>query len=201
MDNTGLMGCSRGGGTVLQRIGLLRDPVHYASWCAVHPDLKGIDCTPPPAVGPWPLDEITTYRVQLGLENTPEGQWAPFGDERVRAVLAMAPCDIPLTTGDMLAAVTTPTMILHGALDDVCNYEGNVVRTFTYLGTEERHLITVINGTHGVFSDQPGVSQHSATAFLGYYLQGDESYEPYLTEEHLPDLGYIKLAWRPYEGE
>ena len=56
----------------------------------------------------------------------------------------------------MLAAVTTPTMILHGALDDVCNYEGNAVRTFTYLGTEERYLITVNQQRHGVFSDQPG---------------------------------------------
>ena len=82
-----------------------------------------------------------------------------------------------------------------GALDDVCNYEGNAVRTFAYLGTEERYL-TVINGTHGVFSDRP-VSQHSATAFLGYYLQGDESYR-YLTENTCLTW-VISSAWGPYE--
>lgn len=201
-DNVGLMGYSQGGDAVLQMLGLLRDPVHYASWCAEHPDLRAWDCNPPPRVGSWPLDEITAYRAQLGLQNTPGGQWAPFGDERVRAVLAMAPGDFPLTTEDMLASVITPTMILHGNHDEYCDYEGNAVRTYTHLGTEDRYLITVINGFNRAFTiQQQVVPRHYATAFFGYYLQDDESYKPYLTEEHLPDLRYVKLAWGPYEGD
>ncbi len=196
-NNVGLMGYSQGGVTVLQMLGLLRDPVHYASWCADHPDLTTLECNPPE----WPLDEITAYRAQLGLQNTPDGQWAPFGDERVRAVLTMAPGDFPWTTEDMLASVTTPTMILHGTLDTWCDYEGNAVDTYTHLGTEDRYLITVINGDHGVFPRQQKVPQHFATAFFGYYLQGDETYRPYLTPEHLPDWRSPKLAWGPYEAE
>jgi len=200
-DNVGLMGNSMGGDTVLQMLGLLRDPVHFASWCADHPELTTLDCNPPPSFGPWPPDDITAYRVQLGLQNTPEGQWAPFGDERVRAVFAIAPGQFPLTTEDMLASVTTPTLILHGTNDKYCDYEGNAVRTYTHLGTEDRYLITAINVTHWVFETQQQVPQHFATAFFGYYLQGDETYQPYLTPEHLPDWSYPKLVWGPYEAE
>jgi predicted dienelactone hydrolase len=202
-DNVGLMGFSMGGDTVLQMLGLLRDPVHFASWCAEHPDLTTWDCNPPPDFGPWPLDEITAYRAQLGLQNTPDGQWAPFGDERVRAVFAIAPGEFPLTTEDLLASVTTPTMILHGTNDTVCDYEGNAVRTYTHLGTEDRYLITAIDVTYWVFETQhqQQVPQHFATAFFGYYLQGDETYQPYLTPEHLLDWSYPKLVWGPYESE
>jgi predicted dienelactone hydrolase len=200
-DNVGLMGYSMGADATLEMLGLLRDPVHFASWCAEHPDLATWDCNPPPSHGQTPLDEITTYRAQLGLQNTPDGQWAPFGDERIRAVLAMAPGEFPLTTQDMLAAVTTPTMILHGTKDAYCDYEGNAVRIYTDLGTEDRYLISVINGDHTTFTLQQKVPQHFATAFFGYYLQGDETYQPYLTPEHLPAWSSPKLAWGPYEAE
>jgi predicted dienelactone hydrolase len=198
-NNVGLMGYSQGADTVLQMLGLLRDPVYYASWCADHPDLKTLECDPPQSVGP--LDEITAYRAQLGLQTTPDGQWAPFSDERVRAVLAMAPCDFPLTTEDMLASVTAPTMILHGTKDMTCDYEGNAVRTYTHLGTEDRYLISVINGLHNIFGSQQKVPQHFATAFFGYYLQGDKTYQPYLTPDHLPAWPGLELAWGPYEAK
>jgi predicted dienelactone hydrolase len=200
-DNVGLMGYSMGANTVLQMLGLLRDPVQFASWCAEHPDLATWDCNPTPLQGPWPLDEITAYRDQLGLQNTPDGQWAPFGDARVRAVLAMAPGTFPLTTEDMLASVTTPTLILHGTKDVIVDYEGNAVRTYTHLGTDERYLVTLIDAGHGVFGTFEKVPQHFASAFFGYYLQGDETYQSYLTPEHLPDWSSPTLAWGPYEAE
>jgi predicted dienelactone hydrolase len=148
-----------------------------------------------------PLDEIAGYRAQLGLQITPDGQWVPFGDERVRAVLALAPCDFPLTTEDMLASVTTPTMILHGTSDGTCDYEGNAVRTYMHLGTENRYLISVINGLHDTFHNQQKVPQHFATAFFGYYLQGDGTYKQYLAPAHLPIWPGIELAWGPYEAK
>jgi len=200
-DNVGLMGFAQGGQAGLQMLGLMRDPVHYASWCADHPELTTWDCNPPAFAGRWPLDEITAYRAQLGLENMPDGRWAPFGDERIRAVLVMALGCFPLTTEDMLAAVTTPTMILQGTNDPLIDYEGNAVDTYTHLGTDDRYLITVINGAHGAFRQWQQVPQHFATAFFGYYLQGDETYEPYLTPEHLPDWRSPELAWGPYEAE
>ena len=47
------------------------------------------------------VEEITAYRARLGLENPSAVLWAPFGDERIRAVLVLAPCGFPYTTEDM----------------------------------------------------------------------------------------------------
>ena len=159
------------------------------------PDTPGIDCSF------VPLEETIRYRTQLGLENLPNGRWQPFGDARIRAVLAMAPCNFPLTSEDMLAVVMTPTMILHGTTDQYCDYEGNAVGTYSHLGTDDRYLITLVKGDHSVFYSQPRISQHFATAFFGRYLKGDETYTPYLTPEGLPDWPFPQLIWGPYEAE
>ena len=200
-NNVGLMGYLMGGTTALQMLGLERDPASFAVWCAEHPELKTWDCTPPSGVGPWPFEEIAAYRDKFGLENLPDGSWSPFGDDRIRAVLVLEPFIFPLTREDMLQAVTTPTMIVHGTNDVVGDYEGNAVRTYTHLGTEDRYLITLVNSGAGIFYDFENVPQHFATAFFGRYLKGDESYAPYLTPEGLPTWDYPKLVWGPYEGD
>lgn len=201
-NNVGIMGYSQGAETALQMLGLIRDPVHFASWCADHPDLKSWDCTPPPNISePWPLAAIADYRAQLGLETTPTGQWAPFSDERIQAVLAMAPGDFPLTTEDMLAAVTTPTMILHGTRDTYCDYEGNAVQTYNHLGTKDRYLVTLFKGGHEDISSFLQIPKHFATAFFGYYLQHDQDYLPYLSSDPMPELHYPGLFWGPYEND
>ena len=194
-NTVGMMGWSAGAAASLQMVGLESDPIMSARWCAEHPDLSTLDCHV------VPLEETTRYRAQLGLENLTDGGWQPFGDARIRAVLAMAPCGFPLTPEDMLATVTTPTMILHGTVDGSCNYEGNAVRSYMHLGTEDRYLITLVKGTHADITMKISIPQHFATAFFGRYLKGDEAYTPYLSAENLPDWTFPKLAWGPYEGE
>ncbi len=197
-ENIGLMGYSQGATASLQMLGLVSDPVRAKEWCNAHPEITTEDCHI------LLLKTLDSYRTQLGLANMPDGRWQPFGDERIHAVLAMAPCHFPLTTEDMLASVTTPVMILHGTSDASCDYEGNAVRNFTYLGSKDRYLITAVKGRHSAFGD-PETSEHFATAFFGYYLKGDETYQPYLTPEHLPERlpawSPFKLAWGVYEGE
>lgn len=194
-NNVGLMGWSLGAEAVFQMLGLLSDPVHYETWCAEHPDVKPGECTDERP------DVVTAYRAQLGLQNMADGTWAPFGDERIHAVLAIDPCSFPLTSEDSLAAVTTPTMILHGTLDNICEYEGNAVGTYSHLGTEDRYLISLVNGSHSAVHDHQGISQHFATAFFGRYLKGDMTFAPYLSQEQLPDWPFPRLAWGPYEAE
>lgn len=197
-DNVGLIGYSQGATTSLQMLGLLSDPVSYVAWCKQHTEITTFDCS---FIN---LEKIEAYRAQLGLNNLPDGRWAPFGDKRIRAVLAMAPCGFPLTSEDMLASATTPMMILHSNNDASCDYEGNAVRTYTHIGSKDRYLISVVNGSHEVFNT-PEFSEHFATAFFGYYLKGDETYQPYLTPEHMPERlpawSPFKLVWGIYEGE
>ncbi len=198
LENIGMMGYSSGADTSLQMLGLLSDPVAYTTWCKQHPEIKTLDCSF------MNMEPTETYRSQLGLRNLPDGRWAPFGDPRIRAILVMAPGTFPLTTEAMLAAVTTPVMILHGSKDEYCQYEGNAVDTYTHLGSKDRYLITIVNGSHRVFA-APELSQHFATAFFGYYLKADKTYLPYLTPEHLPERlpswSPFKLVWGPYDGE
>ncbi len=198
MENIGLMGFGLGADASLQMLGLLSDPVSYSAWCKQHPEITTLDCST------INLEKTKTYRDQLGLANLLDGRWAPFDNTGIRAALVMAAGDFPLTTEDMLASVTIPTMILHGSKDENCDYKGNAVRTYTHLGSKDRYLISVVNGSHAVFNT-PELSEHFATAFFGYYLKGDESYLPYLTPEHipehLPNWSPFKLVWGIYEGE
>ena len=113
----------------------------------------------------------------------------------------MAPGGIPLTTEEMLAAVTTPTLILHGTRDEYCDYAGNAVYTYTHLGTDDRYLITLVGATHMVYPSYQDVPLHFAVMFFGDYLKGDDTYAPYLTPEGLPTIKRVALAWGPYEGE
>lgn len=90
-------------------LGLLFDPIYIMNRCNDHSNKRNCNFLP--------LDETSTYRTQLGLGNTPDGRWQPFGDTRIRAVLAIAPCTIDLMREEALTAVTTPTMIMHGTED------------------------------------------------------------------------------------
>ncbi len=188
-DNVGLMGWSQGAEASLQMIGLLYDPIHYESWCAVHPDLITSDCSNN-------LHRVSEYRAQLDLEDLPDGRWQPFGDDRIHAILPIDPCSFPLTTDDMFTEVSTPVMFVHGVRDDTCDYAGNSVRSFTGMTSEDRYLISMIYGGHG---PSPSVLKHFAPAFFGLYLHGDKDLAAYLTAEQaetMPDV-----AWGPYEGE
>lgn len=194
MDNVGLMGYSLGAQTSLQMLGLYTNPTHFEDWCVNHPDITTWDCISLP-----PLEETKAYRTQLGLADLPDGQWQPFGDERIQAVLAIAPGNFAFTTEEALAAVTTPTMILHGTDDPYADYEGNAVRNYNHLGTEYRYLVTLVGGRHNSFHRSTQLPQHFATAFFGYYLQSNDEFASYLSAaqaENWPDV-----VWGPYEGE
>ena len=187
-DNTGLIGWSQGAETTFQMIGLHYDPAHYESWCAAHPDLPTYDCF-------FGLQRVSEYRARLGLEDLPDGRWQPFGDQRIRAALAIAPCGFPLTTEDMFAEVSTPVMFVQGTADDICDYELNSVRAYTGLTIDDRYLITLVNGGHG----SPTVLQPFATAFFGYYLRGNKDFAAYLTAEQAEKLPGV--VWGPYGGD
>ena len=45
-NNVGLMGYSLGGAAASQMLGLVRDPAHFAAWCAEHAELALPDCVP-----------------------------------------------------------------------------------------------------------------------------------------------------------
>ncbi len=193
-DNTGMMGYSQGAIATLQMLGLLSDPVHYKNWCDEHdPNRIMLECRD------VDLEDTTGYIASLGLGTGPDGQWPPFGDTRITAALAIAAGAFPLTNEEMLSETTVPIMIMHGTDDPECDYQGNAVRTYNYLGTEDRYLVTLVGGDHFVFEKSPSLVEHFAMVFFGHYLHGDEAYAAYLAPEALSVLDIPELVWGPYE--
>lgn len=81
------------------------------SWCAANPDLinEMTDCTQFPAH----QDEIA---AMLGLASTPETLWPATNDQRVDAVLALAPDgDIWGADYEGVTVMKVPTMVMDGS--------------------------------------------------------------------------------------
>ncbi|MEZ4669495.1 MAG: hypothetical protein R3E39_16435 [Anaerolineae bacterium] len=202
-NNVGVMGFSMGAINTSELIGMERDPVHYTTWCAEHPEVETLDCDPPPSEIIWDFDAIAAYRTTLGLEDLSDGTWAPFTDERIRAAMMMAPCIFPLTTEEMITDVKIPTLVLHGVTDATCDYQGNAVRIFDHLGTDERYLFSIINGDHNSFITHTEVQWYFAVAFFSYYLGGDDTYAPYLKLDDFSffdRFGSFKVVSGAYKG-
>lgn len=140
-----------------------------------------------------PVEEIIAYRAQF---NPPleEGQlWPPFSDERIQAVMAMAPCWGPLFGEQGLASANVPTFLMGAIKDEFCPYERDAAYIFENLGSEDKFLLSFPNQGHLFFMDfgSQDYEKLFATAFFGHYLQGREDYAQYLTVEYtgsLPDV-------------
>lgn len=152
----------------------------------------------------WNWDELVTYRTQFLPPLTDEGLWPPLGDERIQAVLAFSPCFSQLFGEQGLAAATVPTLLVAGTADQFCPYEHDAVFDYSHLGSQDRYLITLINGDH----DSPTASantsaiNHFTAAFFGRYLQDREDYTPYLTSEYVDEIETemdLGLIWGIYD--
>jgi predicted dienelactone hydrolase len=119
-----------------------------------------------------------------------DGMWQPMTDPRILAVMPMAPDGAWIFGEHGLAAVDRPTMILVGTKD---YYEGQSIYDmesayiYEHLGTPDRFLISFIGRDHYMVFVPTSVDQmkHFATAFFGYYLQGQENYAEYFSEDFI----------------
>ena len=101
-----------------------------------------------------------------------------------------------------LAAATLPTLIFANTEDRSCPYDRDTEFIYEHLGSEDRYLISLIGADHQTPFGDSGVQAtfyHFTMAFFGYYLQGQEDYADYLTEEYV--AGFDDVAWGVYEGE
>lgn len=199
IDNSivGVAGYSDGAYTALALSGAQIDPEYFLSWYAEHQDdstILSIDLWIPP----W--DEISDYRAQFAPPLEAGEMWPPFSDERIQAVMPMAPCYGPLFGEQGLAAAHVPGFLIGATNDSACSYERDAVFMYEHLGSEERYLLSLIDQGHLVGADPLFVDyfKHFSVAFFGFYLQGVEDYADYLTEPYI--AGFDDLAWGAYEG-
>jgi predicted dienelactone hydrolase len=203
VEHAGVMGYSFDGYNSLAMSGARIDPEFYLAQCAAAPSME-------PALGPFWIDYYCRmssawdqFAAHAGdaITQSDDGLWQPMTDERIRAVMPMAPEGAWLFGERGLAAVDRPTLII-GATEDVdCDYGREAVYIFDHLGTADKTMISFVGQDHMMVYEPEMVSRmaHFAVAFFGYHLQGREDLAWYFSQDFIAQ--HDDLAWGPYVGE
>jgi predicted dienelactone hydrolase len=202
-EHAGVMGYSFDGYNALAMSGARVDPEFYLSQCANVSDLQPALSESDVRIYCDPTNHWDEFFVNAGptLTASNDGLWQPMTDERIRAVLPMAPEGAMLFGERGLSTVDRPTLILVGTADTGCDYNREATYIFEHIGTPDKIMISFIGEDHMmVESDEPAARmKHFATAFFGYYLQGQEDYAKYFSEDFVSQRD--GLAWGVYKGE
>lgn len=198
-QQAGAMGYSFDGYNALALSGARVDPEFYLTECAKTPLrqhwVQFGYCSMSTA---W--DQFSTHAGEA-ITTSDDGLWQPMTDDRIRAVMPMAPEGVALFGQRGLSAVDRPTLII-GATDDVdCDYTHEAVYMLEHIGTADRRLISFVGQDHYMIYNPEMVPRmaHFAVAFFGYYLQGRDDYASYFSQDFVEQQD--DLVWGAYQGE
>jgi predicted dienelactone hydrolase len=125
----------------------------------------------------------------------------PITDERILAVMPMAPESAWFYGERGMAAVDRPTLLI-AATEDVINpYDLEATFMLDHMDPTVGSMISFVGKNHFTVVDPEPMAwmRHFAAAFFGFHLQGREDLayffsEPFVAKHH-------DLAWGVYEGE
>lgn len=199
-EYAGAMGYSFDGYTSLALSGARVDPEFYLTQCSnatamnPAPPAWWIDyiCNP---TGGW--DELVG-NAGLAITTSNDGLWKALTDDRIRAVMPMAPEGAWLFGERGLAAVDRPTLIIGATADGINIYDLEAAYIFEHLGTPNRTMISFVDQGHMMIYDPDQVARmkHFAVAFFGFHLQGHDDYSKYFSEDFVGQ--YDDLVWGVY---
>lgn len=133
--------------------------------------------------------------------NNDDGLWQPVTDDRILAVLPMAPDGAWLYGERGLGMADRPVLLIAPTKDEYTPYQVETAFIFEHLGSPQVSMVSFIGKDHMMFDYNKPRDQinHFATAFFGYYLQGKTEYRNYFSEEFVSQ--FDDLAWGLYEGD
>jgi predicted dienelactone hydrolase len=199
----GVTGFSGDGFISLALSGVRIDPNFYLSFCNHAPTMD-----PPPSdwyIRFWCIlaPKWDEFAVHVGEDITvsDDGLWQALTDERIRAVMPMAPDGAELYGDQGLALVDRPMFIIAGTEDEYVPYQFESKYIFEHVGSPELYMVSFIGETHEMPFNPESANRmkHFATAFFGYYLQGREECLEYFSEDFVAQ--FDDLAWGLYEGD
>ncbi len=200
-EHAGVMGYSFDGYNALAMSGARVDPKFYLSQCAnvsdIQPALSESDiriyCDPA-----YHWDEFSAH-AGTALTASSDGLWQAMTNERIRAVMPMAPEGRMLFGERGLSSVDRPTLIIAATEDIDCNYNREAVYIFDHISTPDKIMISFIGQDHYMIfqDDQALIMKHFSAAFFGYYLQGKEEYADYFSKKVVSKQE--GLTWGVYE--
>ena len=180
LDTTrvGVGGYSSGGLFSLALGGARINPEYFLSQCAQAPSLD----FPPEFIGIEYFCKLSErwdeFSSQVGdkISTVSEGLWQATTDDRILAIMPMAPDSAWLYGVEGLAAINIPSLIIAGTDDELISYELSPCYIYEHLVNSERILISFIDKQHMMVGTPENKSRinHFAVAFFGYYMQGQE---------------------------
>jgi len=202
-NRVGVGGYSSGGFFSLALGGARINPEYYFSQCAQAPSMD-------PPISPFWVDYFCKlserwdeFSLQVGSEisTITEGLWQPTTDDRILAIMPMAPDSAWLYGPEGLAAINMPSLIIAGTDDELVSYEFSSCYIYEHLVNSDRYLISFIGKKHMMAQNKEQRSRinHFAVAFFGYYLQGHEEYVDYFSEDFVSQ--FDDLYWGVYPNE
>jgi predicted dienelactone hydrolase len=143
-------------------------------------------------------DEFSS-QVSPRILTVSDGLWQQTTDDRILAVMPMAPDSAWLYGAEGLAAIDIPALIIAGTADYLVSYKMTSCYVYDHLVNSDRVLISFVGKGHMMVEDEKVIGRidHFAVAFFGYYLQGREDLARYFSEEFVTQ--YDDLAWGVYE--
>lgn len=202
-SKAGALGYSFDGYNALAMSGARVDPQFYLAQCEQAPSMQ------PGLTDFWidylcsPAQEWEAFSAHAGerLTDSTDGLWQPLTDQRLKAVMPMGPEGAWLFGERGLAAVDRPALIICGTEDVDADYRREAAYIYEHLGSPDKALISFVGEDHMMIFDEEPLAKmkHFATAFFGYYLQGQQDYARYFSEEFVERQA--GLAWGVVEEE
>ncbi len=191
-EKVGITGYSLGGTTAMMLTGASIDPLALSEFCASSDNTGWARCGISEEMWQAVLDE----RAKFDPPVTEGELWPPYTDNRIAAVMPIAPCMGPFFGERGLAGADVPTLIVGEESDEICMYERDALSMYEHMGSDDRALLTLLKQRHeGVIFNRPirGILPQYAVAFFGYHIQGMTEYADYLTGAYAAEFN--NLTW------
>ncbi len=201
---TGVIDYSFGSWTALMLAGGRVNPSYYEATCVAPPTAWTESWFDYVCGSPEGWREMTAHAVEAGVAAT-DGLWQPIGDDRINAVMPMAPEGYDLLGPDGIASISIPVLYVAAGDDAMNPYDLAAVPLYEATNPASASMITLTDIGHSMIFDPDAQIQFKrfSLAFFGYHLAGTAEYGPALTEEFVenqapylePHASYQTLTW------
>jgi predicted dienelactone hydrolase len=172
LESQAVTGFSFGGYTSLLSGGASMDTETLSAYCAEASPVDNLLCEE---------SYLQLLAETMNLDAVPDGLWPVFADERIKAIVPMAPCCVEYIGAEGFADITAPIMVMVGTRDNIAPAELNGIPAFEGASSTTKALVLLEGVGHEVFSDAYAnesdryhdLIKHFATAFFMSQLKDD----------------------------
>lgn len=99
------------------------------------------------------IDDAPRLAELSAIDDLPSGAWDSSGDERINALIGLAPYNAPIFGEESLAELQLPALILVGGNDNATYLERDARNFYGWLGSDDKYLAEFALADHYIFND------------------------------------------------